>query len=88
MNLHLIKRMDLNFYMLFSLGLFKKEQNHKTNRIMELKNLFNLSSESLEKLDLALANLPAEAKVASSEANWNDCVSCKGGSCTTGFGGD
>lgn len=55
---------------------------------MELKNLFNLSSESLEKLDLALANLPAEAKVASSEANWNDCMSCKGGSCTTGFGGD
>ena len=41
---------------------------------MELKNLFNLSSESLEKLDLALANLPAEAKVASSEANWNDCL--------------
>ena len=81
--------MDLNFYMLFSLGLFKKEQNHKTNRIMELKNLFNLSSESLEKLDLALANLPAEAKVASSEVNWNDCMSCKGGSCTAGFdGGD
>ena len=55
---------------------------------MELKNLFNLSSKSLEKLDLALANLPAEAKAASSEANWNDCMSCKGGSCTTGFGGD
>lgn len=55
---------------------------------MELKNLFNLSSDSLEKLDLALANLPEEAKSASTEANWNDCMSCKGGSCTTGFGGD
>lgn len=55
---------------------------------MNFKELFNLSSEALENLDSVLANLPVEAKSSSSEANWNDCMSCKGGSCTTGFGGD
>lgn len=55
---------------------------------MDLKDLFNLSSETLKNLDVAIENLSENAKSENSEANWNDCMSCKGGSCTTGFGGD
>lgn len=55
---------------------------------MELNDLFNLSSDTLDKLDSTLANLPEEAKISESGANWNACVSCKGGTCCTGFGGD
>lgn len=66
----------------------EKEQNKIIIKNMNFKELFNLSSEALENLDAVLANLPVEAKSSSSEANWNDCMSCKGGSCCTGFGGD
>ena len=74
--------------MLFNLGLLRKGKNIKPIELWNLKICSIFLLNQLEKLDLALANLPAEAKVASSEANWNDCMSCKGGSCTTGFGGD
>ena len=56
---------------------------------MELKNLFNLSSESIYKLNAKMADLSetggAGIKI---QPGFNDCFSCKGGSCTAGLGGD
>lgn len=56
---------------------------------MDFKNLFNLSSETMRKLSIKMNDLSETGgcgiKV---QPGWQDCLSCKGGSCTAGFGGD
>lgn len=49
--------------------------------------MFNLSSESMQKLNAKLTDF-CEAGGNNTRPGWQDCFSCKGGSCTAGLGGD
>lgn len=56
---------------------------------MELNKFFNLSSESMKKLNAKITDLSKTGGAGiSTLRGWQDCLSCKGGSCTAGFGGD
>ncbi len=56
---------------------------------MELKNLFNLSTETMQKLNAKMSDLSETGGCGiKTQVGWQDCMSCKGGSCTVGFGGD
>lgn len=56
---------------------------------MELKNLFNLSSGTIQKLNAKMTDISQSGGASiSTVRGWQDCMSCKGGSCTVGFGGD
>ena len=57
--------------------------------VMDLKNLFNLSSDSMQKLSAKMNDLSETGGAGiATQCGWQDCFSCKGGSCTAGFGGD
>ena len=56
---------------------------------MDFKNLFNLSSETMQKLSVKMNDLSETGGAGiATQRGWQDCMSCKGGSCTVGFGGD
>ena len=56
---------------------------------MELKNLFNLSSGTMQKLNAKMTDLSQTGGAGiATQRGWQDCFSCRGGSCTAGVGGD
>ena len=56
---------------------------------MDFKNLFNLSSETMQKLSVKMNDLSETGGAGiATQRGWQDCFSCRGGSCTAGVGGD
>lgn len=55
---------------------------------MEIKDLFNLSASTIEKLNAVMESSTCNHEESMNSNSWNDCMSCRGGACTTGFGGD